>query len=86
LEPRDANWKELLLWVDINHDGESQKGEISTLDSRGIYALRVFAIPLSIRDRHGNWSWWWSEAYIMDEAGKSFSVPTVDVFFVHGDH
>ncbi len=41
VEPRDAGWSELLLWVDENHDSESQQREILTLDMAGIYALRV---------------------------------------------
>ncbi|MBU0483511.1 MAG: hypothetical protein KKB30_03230 [Proteobacteria bacterium] len=37
----DANWNDLRVWQDINQDGESQTGELLTLDELGISGINV---------------------------------------------
>ncbi|MBZ0093956.1 MAG: hypothetical protein K8H75_01060 [Sulfuricella sp.] len=37
----DANFAELRIWRDLNQDGESQAGELQTLEEAGINALHV---------------------------------------------
>ncbi|MBU0483513.1 MAG: hypothetical protein KKB30_03240 [Proteobacteria bacterium] len=37
----DANWNELRVWRDLNQDGESQAGELLTLDELGIAGINV---------------------------------------------
>ncbi|MBU0484382.1 MAG: hypothetical protein KKB30_07710, partial [Proteobacteria bacterium] len=37
----DGNWNELRVWRDLNQDGESQTGELLTLDELGISGINV---------------------------------------------
>ena len=49
----DAHWKELPVWVDVNHDGKVDKGELLTLDSLGIVSLGLHDKAAAKVD-HGN--------------------------------
>ena len=41
----DANFGNLLVWQDLNHDGISDAGELSTLTNHGITAITLDATP-----------------------------------------
>ena len=41
----DANFGNLLVWQDLNHDGISDAGELSTLTNHGITAISLDATP-----------------------------------------
>ena len=51
---RDRAWARLRLWVDRNHDGVSQQGEISVLSSHRIVALNLAYTEGETYDEHGN--------------------------------
>jgi hypothetical protein len=51
---RDRAWARLRLWVDRNHDGISQQGEISVLSSHRIVALNLAYTEGETYDEHGN--------------------------------
>lgn len=51
---RDRVWARLRLWVDGNHDGVSQQGEISVLSSHRIVALNLAYTEGETYDEHGN--------------------------------
>ena len=50
----DAVFAQLRVWVDANHDGVSQPGELLTLTQAGIAAIDLTAQPVGRRDRYGN--------------------------------
>ena len=43
INAKDREWKNLKVWRDLNQDGETQKGELFTLDELGITALSLSA-------------------------------------------
>ena len=45
----DANWADLRVWFDTNHDGLTQTGELRTLDSLGITQIGTATTPNSVR-------------------------------------
>ncbi len=51
----DAVFAQLRLWVDRNHDGASQPGELLTLAEAGVASIELGAQPVARRDRFGNY-------------------------------
>jgi YD repeat-containing protein len=51
----DAVFGRLRLWVDANHDGASQPGELITLAEAGIASIELTAQPVGRRDAFGNY-------------------------------
>jgi hypothetical protein len=49
----DANWDKLRVWVDANHDGKTDAGELKSLDSLGVAELSLAHATGSATD-HGN--------------------------------
>ena len=43
INPKDSQWKNLKVWRDLNGDGQTQKGELFSLDQLGITALSLSA-------------------------------------------
>ena len=43
LNASDTHWKELQLWVDANHDGKTDAGELRSLAEYGIVELDLTA-------------------------------------------
>ena len=43
INPKDSQWKNLKVWRDLNSDGQTQKGELFSLDQLGITALSLSA-------------------------------------------
>jgi hypothetical protein len=43
IDKHDANWKEMKVWVDANHDGKTDAGELKTLEELGIASLNLAA-------------------------------------------
>lgn len=73
----DRVFHDLRLWVDVNHDGVSQPGELSSLTSRGIQAIELSPVESRRRDRHGN------ELRYASRVRRSIETSqAVDVFFV----
>jgi hypothetical protein len=50
----DAIWSSLGVWVDANHDGISQTGEVKTLDQLGIVSLNL-TTSANTAINNGNW-------------------------------
>lgn len=50
----DAVFPHLRLWIDVNHDGESQPRELVDLDTAGVRAISVKPVESRRRDEHGN--------------------------------
>lgn len=55
LDSRDAIWRRLRLWSDVNHDAVSAPHEIHELHEYGVVALELGFVETAEFDRHGNW-------------------------------
>jgi hypothetical protein len=80
--PEDAGFKDLCVWVDTNHDGVSQPGEILTLAQAGIVRLAYDYVETRRQDSHGNLFRYKSRAWGLNPAGRVRQLTTYDVFFV----
>lgn len=54
IDPGDAIWSKLRVWIDANHDGISQSDELHTLDSLGIGHIDLSYLPSPEVDKYGN--------------------------------
>ena len=54
ISDQDSIYSNLRLWLDLNHDGLSQSGEMSPLSSFGILSIDLAYRESRRRDRHGN--------------------------------
>lgn len=54
IDPGDAIWGRLRVWIDTNHDGISQPDELYTLDSLGIGHIDLRYLPSDEVDEYGN--------------------------------
>ena len=76
----DDIWTKLLLWIDANHDGESQPAELTSLAANGITALGLKPTHTGRRDPNGNLLRWKSSMRINGHAA-----PYYDVYLRVGD-
>jgi hypothetical protein len=53
LDAKDAHFTDLVVWVDANHDGVSQAGEVRSLSQLGIVSLDLHGLAGHARN-HGN--------------------------------
>ncbi|HET7522674.1 MAG TPA: hypothetical protein VFJ79_00875 [Acidimicrobiales bacterium] len=81
--PEDAGFRDLRVWVDANHDGVSQPGEILTLPQAGIVRLAYDYVETRRQDQYGNLFRYQSRAWVRNPAGQVRESSTYDVFFVH---
>jgi hypothetical protein len=54
IDARDAVYRQLRVWLDRNHDGRADAGELRTLESLGIVALGTSYKKIGKKDRYGN--------------------------------
>ncbi len=78
----DRIWSSLQIWIDKNHDGVSQAGELFTLADMNIVAIGLDYGVFNSLDRYGNRFRFKSYAITVGVDGRLGEIPTWDVFFV----
>ena len=83
IDKRDAVFPHLLLWIDENHDGISQRNELHTLPELGVYSIALsYRDDQHFFDRFGNWFHYQSALNPDPQDGTSRDGRiTYDVFF-----
>ncbi len=82
IDDKDAIFSQLRLWVDANHDGISQSGELHTLHELGVYSVSLEFGPSHRVDEFGN-EFLYKARVNQGRRGESEVGRTVyDVFFV----
>jgi hypothetical protein len=74
---QDRLWNALQVWVDHNHNGESEESELTPLGSHRIVAIDLAFRESRRQDRYGNELRYRSEVLL--ESGRA--IKAVDVFF-----
>jgi hypothetical protein len=54
IDPGDAIWSSLRLWIDRNHDGISQPDELLSLPEAGVFWIDLHYADVGYTDRFGN--------------------------------
>ncbi|HVC48233.1 MAG TPA: hypothetical protein VND90_13400 [Terracidiphilus sp.] len=54
IDAHDAVWPKLVVWIDSNHDGVSQPGELHHLDDLGIHSIGLMYKESRRVDAYGN--------------------------------
>jgi len=54
IDPGDAIWPSLRLWIDRNHDGISQPSELISLSEAGIFSIDLHYTLSEQEDKYGN--------------------------------
>ena len=82
LSPEDSIWPKLRLWIDRNHDGQSQADELETLDQAGILKIQADYEATSRKDRFGNRFVAKGKAWRENRHGEPKELAVWDVVFV----
>jgi Pregnancy-associated plasma protein-A len=81
IDPGDAVFSRLLIWVDRNHDGKSDPSELQSLAQAGITAIELGYQASSREDHYGNQFMYRGRA---ERAQRKRDITTYDVYFVPG--
>jgi len=82
IDEGDSIWPRLLLWRDLNHDGNSQEWEISPVTESDLKGISLDLHWTGRRDSWGNVFRYQSIAWI-GKAGKNRTPhPVYDIFFI----
>jgi hypothetical protein len=76
----DAIYSSLRLWRDVNHNGISEPGELSTLSAQGLTAIDLDYRLSHRKDEFGNLFRYRSKAFFAKRSGRDEWRWTVDVF------
>ena len=76
LDARDSIWPQLILWIDTNHDGVSQREELHTPAEFGLTGIDLHVRSENRRDAYGNFFHYAARAYFGNQARVIY-----DVFF-----
>jgi hypothetical protein len=80
IDARDAIYSRLRVWLDRNHDGKTDPGELRSLDSLGIVALGTDYKKIGRRDRNGNEFSLVGEILVRDAQGSTNKRKVYDVY------
>lgn len=53
-DPKDAAWPEIGVWLDRNHNGVSERGELYSLNRAGVQSINLEYLNAQEIDAHGN--------------------------------
>jgi hypothetical protein len=81
ISPEDQVWQKLRLWIDRNHDGQSQPDELETLDQAGILKILSDYEISRKKDRFGNLFLAKGKAWTENRRGDPKEIPIWDVIF-----
>lgn len=81
IDPGDAVYSHLRVWIDANHDGISQPEELKTLPEVGIFRIDLKYISTPYADQYGNQFRY--RGTVWDGQGKGLEA-TWDVFLTAG--
>jgi hypothetical protein len=84
IDSQDAIFSSLRLWIDANHDGISQPGELHTLPSLGVNSLSVKYKDASRQDQYGN-TFRYKARVNPGDPNSSVDRIAFDVFFVEAN-
>lgn len=79
-DAKDAAFKEVLLWIDKNHDGISQPSELFSLAAKGVVSVDLKSVNRINTDGQGNQTTLRSLATVMVN-GKSVQRVVADIWF-----
>ena len=82
IDGRDAVFGSLRVWIDANHNGRADAGELVSLDDVNIVRLGLDYRDSRRHDVFGNLLRYWGNAILRDERGREKRVDTCDVFFI----
>lgn len=80
IDARDAIYSRLRVWLDRNHDGKADAGELHSLGSLGIVALGTNYKKVGRRDQHGNEFSLAGEMTVRDARGRLTKRKMYDVY------
>jgi hypothetical protein len=80
IDARDAIYSRLRVWLDRNHDGKADAGELRSLDSLGIVAMGTGYKKIGRRDQHGNEFSLVGDLVVRDAHGGSRKRKVYDVY------
>ena len=82
IDPGDAIWSRLRVWIDRNHDGVSQPEELRTLESLSISGIdRDSDADHQKWDRFGNLYKFRGAAWRRNDHGREVAFPIYDIIF-----
>jgi hypothetical protein len=82
IDPRDAIFTSLRVWIDANHDGICQKEELHTLPSLGVNSLSLKYKQSDRTDQYGNVFRYRASVNPDDPDASRVDRKAYDVFFV----
>jgi hypothetical protein len=80
IDPGDAIWGRLRLWIDENHDGVSQPWELHPLEWAHITRIGLEYVRSNWQDAHGNLFRFLGTAWFLGPDGREHVLATTDVF------
>jgi hypothetical protein len=78
----DAIYPNLLLWIDYNHNGRTDPGELFSLEDAGVASIDLRYREERKVDRWGNAFKYRSSATLVNDRGRRHRVDAYDVYFV----
>lgn len=80
IDAGDEVFGELKAWVDTNHNGVSEPGELTSLSAAGIVSIELRYHHSGQRDRHGNLLRFRAKVWVLNPTGKTRATNSWDVF------